>query len=75
VNKAAALAELCEELAVEPRDVVAFGDHLNDLPMLAWAGHAVAVANAHPDVIDVADEVAASNEEDGVAIVLERLMS
>jgi Cof subfamily protein (haloacid dehalogenase superfamily) len=73
VNKAAALAEVCEELAVEPRDVVAFGDHLNDLPMLAWAGHAVAVANAHPDVIDAADEIAASNEEDGVAIVLERL--
>ena len=73
VNKAAALAELCEELAVKPRDVVAFGDHLNDLPMLAWAGHAVAVANAHPDVIDAADEVTASNEEDGVAVVLERL--
>jgi len=73
VNKAAALAEVCEELAIEPRDVVAFGDHLNDVPMLAWAGHGVAVANAHPDVIDAADEVTASNEEDGVAIVLERL--
>jgi Cof subfamily protein (haloacid dehalogenase superfamily) len=73
VNKAAALAEVCEELAIEPRDVVAFGDHLNDLPMLAWAGHAVAVANAHPDVIDAADEVTAANDEDGVAIVLERL--
>ncbi len=73
VNKAAALAEVCEELAIEPRHVVAFGDHLNDVPMLAWAGHGVAVANAHPDVIDAADEVTASNEEDGVAIVLERL--
>jgi hydroxymethylpyrimidine pyrophosphatase-like HAD family hydrolase len=46
---------------------------LNDLPMLAWAGHGVAVANAHPDVIDAADEVTASNEDDGVAVVLERL--
>jgi Cof subfamily protein (haloacid dehalogenase superfamily) len=73
VNKAAALAEVCEELAIDPRDVVAFGDHLNDLPMLAWAGHAVAVANAHPDVIGASDEVTASNDEDGVAIVLERL--
>jgi len=72
-DKAAALAEVCEELAIEPRHVVAFGDHLNDVPMLAWAGHGVAVANAHPDVIDAADEVTASNEEDGVAIVLERL--
>jgi Cof subfamily protein (haloacid dehalogenase superfamily) len=75
VNKAAALAELCEELGIDAHDVVAFGDHLNDLPMLAWAGHAVAVANAHPDVIDIADEVTATNDEDGVALVLERLVA
>ena len=73
VNKAAALAEVCEGLAFEPQHVVAFGDHLNDLPMLAWAGHGIAVANAHPDVIDAADEMTASNEQDGVAVVLERL--
>jgi Cof subfamily protein (haloacid dehalogenase superfamily) len=73
VSKAAALAELCDELGLTAADVVAFGDFLNDLPMLAWAGHAVAVANAHPDVIDEADEVTASNDEDGVAQVLERL--
>jgi Cof subfamily protein (haloacid dehalogenase superfamily) len=73
VNKATALAEICEERGLEAADVVAFGDHLNDLPMLAWAGLGVAVANAHPDVIEAADEVTASNDEDGVALVLERL--
>jgi hydroxymethylpyrimidine pyrophosphatase-like HAD family hydrolase len=73
VNKAAALAELCDELGLQSADVIAFGDFLNDLPMLAWAGHSVAVANAHPDVVDEADEVTASNDEDGVAIVLERI--
>jgi Cof subfamily protein (haloacid dehalogenase superfamily) len=73
VNKAAALAELCDELGLQSSDVIAFGDFLNDLPMLAWAGRSVAVANAHPDVIDEADEVTASNDEDGVAIVLERI--
>jgi Cof subfamily protein (haloacid dehalogenase superfamily) len=73
IDKAAALAELCEELRIEAARVVAFGDHLNDLPILAWAGHAVAVANAHPDVVAAADEVTASNDEDGVALVLERL--
>jgi Cof subfamily protein (haloacid dehalogenase superfamily) len=73
VNKAAALAELCDERGVDAADVVAFGDFLNDLPMLAWAGRSVAVANAHPDVIAEADEVTASNDEDGVAVVLERL--
>ena len=54
--------------------MVAFGDMPNDLPMLAWAGRAVAVANAHPEVLAVADEVTASNDEDGVALVLERLV-
>ena len=73
VNKAAALAELCEERGIEQHDVIAFGDHLNDLPMLSWAGQAVAVANAHPEVIEIADEVTAANDEDGVALVLERL--
>jgi len=73
VNKAAALAELCHELGFDAAEVIAFGDFPNDLPMLAWAGRSVAVANAHPDVIDEADEVTASNDEDGVAMVLETL--
>jgi Cof subfamily protein (haloacid dehalogenase superfamily) len=73
VSKAAALAELCAELEVEPAAVVAFGDYPNDLPMLEWAGHGVAVANAHPDVLAAADEITASNADDGVALVLERL--
>ena len=73
VSKAAALAELCAELGVSPDEVVAFGDYPNDLPMLEWAGHAVAVANAHPNVLAAADEVTASNADDGVAVVLERL--
>jgi Cof subfamily protein (haloacid dehalogenase superfamily) len=73
VSKAAALAELCAELGIDPSEVIAFGDYPNDLPMLEWAGRAVAVANAHPEVLTVADEVTASNEDDGVALVLERL--
>jgi Cof subfamily protein (haloacid dehalogenase superfamily) len=72
VSKAAALAEVCAELAIEPAEVIAFGDYPNDVPMLEWAGHAVAVANAHPDVLAVAEEVTTSNAEDGVALVLER---
>jgi Cof subfamily protein (haloacid dehalogenase superfamily) len=75
VSKASALAELCDQRGVDERDVIAFGDMPNDLPMLAWAGYAVAVANAHPDVIAAADEVTASNDESGVARVLERLFS
>jgi hydroxymethylpyrimidine pyrophosphatase-like HAD family hydrolase len=42
--------------------------------MLTWAGRAVAVANAHPDVLAIADEVTASNDDDGVALVVERVL-
>jgi Cof subfamily protein (haloacid dehalogenase superfamily) len=75
VNKAAALAELCEELGVPATDVVAFGDHLNDMPMLSWSGRAIAVANAHAEVIAIAGEVTRTNDEDGVAVVLEQLVA
>jgi 5-amino-6-(5-phospho-D-ribitylamino)uracil phosphatase len=52
---------------------VAFGDGLNDVSMLRWAGRAVAVGpEAHPDVLAVADERIAAPEEGGVADWLER---
>jgi hydroxymethylpyrimidine pyrophosphatase-like HAD family hydrolase len=75
VSKAFALEELATERGIPPEAVVAFGDMPNDLPMLTWAGHGVAVANAHPDVLEVAHEVTASNDDDGVAIVLERILT
>ena len=73
VTKALALAGVCADLGVDQADVLAFGDMPNDVPMLAWAGRSVAVANAHPEALAAADEVTASNDEDGVALVLERL--
>jgi hydroxymethylpyrimidine pyrophosphatase-like HAD family hydrolase len=53
---------------------VAFGDMPNDLPMIVWAGTSFAVANAHPEVRAAADQVCPTNDEDGVAQVLERLL-
>jgi Cof subfamily protein (haloacid dehalogenase superfamily) len=73
VSKASTLARLCRERRIARHEVIAFGDMPNDLPMLRWAGHSVAVANAHPEVLAAADEVTASNDEAGVAVVLERL--
>src|SRR5262249_32238779 len=55
-------------------DVVAVGDTPNDVAMLSWAGRAYAVANAHPAVLAVADEVLPSNDEDGVAVLIRRLL-
>jgi HAD superfamily hydrolase (TIGR01484 family) len=74
VTKAVTLAELAADIGVAPGEAIAFGDMPNDLPMLAWAGHGVAVANAHPAVLAAADEVTASNDDDGVALVLERIL-
>jgi hypothetical protein len=74
VTKASAVAELCAELGIDASEVVAFGDMPNDVPMLEWAGRGVAVANAHPDALAAADEVTASNDDDGVALVLESLV-
>ncbi|MGN9907972.1 HAD family hydrolase [Phytohabitans sp. LJ34] len=73
VTKAAGLAWFCEQRGIEAAEVVAFGDMPNDVPMLTWAGRAVAVANAHPAVREIADDVTLSNDEDGVAVYLEKL--
>lgn len=73
VTKAAALESMAGRFGFDRSDVLAFGDMPNDLPMLAWAGTAVAVANAHPAVLAAAGRVTASNDEDGVAEWLERL--
>ena len=59
---------------VEASDVVAFGDMPNDIPMLEWAGTSYAVANAHESVLAIADHVAPSYDEEGVAQVMEELL-
>ncbi|MFF5159809.1 HAD family hydrolase [Streptomyces sp. NPDC000348] len=73
VTKATGLALAAEHLGLSPERTIAFGDMPNDIPMFDWAAHGVAMANAHPELKAVADEVTTSNEDDGVAVVLERL--
>jgi hypothetical protein len=76
VDKASGLAVVAAALGVDPADVLVFGDMPNDLPMFAWAGWGrVAVGNAHPSVRALADEVTGSNDEDGVAVWLDRLLA
>jgi hydroxymethylpyrimidine pyrophosphatase-like HAD family hydrolase len=55
--------------------VVAFGDAPNDLAMLQWAGRSVAMANAYPEVLALIGERTASNDEDGVAQAIVRLLA
>ena len=70
VTKASTLEALAAEMGVVAAEVVAFGDMPNDLPMLEWAGTSYAMANAHGSVRDLADHLAPSNDDDGVARVL-----
>ncbi len=74
ISKATTLERLCKGLAIDASMVLAFGDMPNDLPMLNWAGTGIAVANAHPQVLSAVSNVTASNDDDGVAQVLERLL-
>jgi Cof subfamily protein (haloacid dehalogenase superfamily) len=74
VSKASTLALCCAQRGISADEVVAFGDMPNDLEMLNWAGTSYAMANAHPDVLAATTDRTASNEQDGVAAVIERLL-
>lgn len=70
VDKGSGLLDFCAARGIDPARTIAFGDSENDLPMLRAAGIGVAMGNAQPDVLAVADRVTASNDEDGIAVAL-----
>jgi Cof subfamily protein (haloacid dehalogenase superfamily) len=74
VTKASTLELLCRQRGISSDEVLALGDMPNDLPMLTWAGTSYAMANAHPLVRAAATHAAPSNDDDGVAQVLESLL-
>ncbi|HET6151407.1 MAG TPA: Cof-type HAD-IIB family hydrolase [Marmoricola sp.] len=74
VTKASTLDLFCTERGIDPSEVVAFGDMPNDIAMLEWAGMSYAMANAHPSVREIATRTADSNDDDGVAVVLEEIL-
>ena len=74
VSEATALARFAAERGYTAAEVVAFGDNNNDVEMLAWAGHGVAMGNAVSAALAVADEVTSHHDADGVAEVIERLL-
>ena len=73
-TKGTALEKLADWLGVSREEVMACGDSYNDLEMLEFAGCSVAVANAYPEVRSKAKYITASNNEDGVAQALEKLV-
>ncbi|MCX5398207.1 HAD family hydrolase [Streptomyces sp. NBC_00102] len=75
LSKATGLSLAARRLGVKAADTIAFGDMPNDVPMFGWARHGVAMANAHDELKAVAHEITASNDDDGIAVVLEELLA
>ncbi|WP_150461276.1 HAD family hydrolase [Nesterenkonia ebinurensis] len=74
VNKAQALHRYAESLGIGAQESIAFGDMPNDVEMLQWAGTSWAVGSAHHMARSAADQVTESCDDDGVAVVLEKLL-
>lgn len=74
VHKAVTVERLLVDAGIDGDEVLAFGDMPNDIELLRWAGRGVAMGNASPAVRTVADEVTLTNDEDGVAVVVERVL-
>jgi hypothetical protein len=74
VDKWVGITQLCQRWGIDPRQTVAIGDDVNDLPMIRNAGLGAAVANAKPAVKSAARQVVASNEQCGVAELIEKLL-
>jgi Cof subfamily protein (haloacid dehalogenase superfamily) len=72
VSKASALQQVCDVLGVARADVLAIGDGRNDVEMLAWAGRGVAMGQAPPELLEVADAVTEHLDDDGAAAELAR---
>ncbi|MEP6851782.1 MAG: HAD family hydrolase [bacterium] len=75
ITKATGLAALADSHGIAQSEVAAVGDMPNDVAMLTWAARSFAVANAHPSAKAAADEVIGSNDDDAVAVLIERLLS
>lgn len=66
-GKVTAIRVLAKLSGTDIGDITAFGDDVNDIGMLQLCGSGIAVANAVPEVLDIADGITLSNDEDGVA--------
>ena len=70
-GKETGLSWLCSHLGIASTEVIAFGDGMNDLSMLKWAGKGIAMGQSVERVIGCADEVTLANSDDGVAVWIE----
>lgn len=75
VNKGHALEMIQKKLGITAKEMMAFGDYLNDVEMLSHVYYSYAMANAHPDLFQVARLKALSNDENGVIVAIREMLS
>ena len=74
VDKGTAIVKLADILGIKIEEVIAVGDSFNDLPMLKAAGTSVAVANAQPEIRKITDYIVSSNDEGGIAELINKFI-
>lgn len=65
---------LCDYYGVGMHEVIAIGDQMNDIDMIQKAGLGIAMANGHTRILEIADEITATNDENGVAEALQKFI-
>lgn len=74
INKWNGVQRIADYYGIPRQCIIAFGDEDNDLEMIQQAGQGIAMGNAIPSLKEIADSVTASNEEDGIALYLEKVL-
>jgi len=74
-QKGIAVSQLAKQLGIKADEVMTLGDNINDISMLKWAKYSVAMANAEPEVKDIAKFKTSSNRQNGVAEAISRVLS
>lgn len=74
-HKWSGIEYLCERFGIDPRRTAAIGDQINDISMIQNAGLGIAMGNAVPEIRELADVQTATNDECGVALAIDRLIS
>jgi len=73
-TKGQALTELADQLKIPILNTVAFGDGYNDKSMMEVAGFSIAMANAVDEIKAISDHVTTSNDDDGIAVAVEKML-
>lgn len=75
LNKAVGLERVANHYGISQENIIAFGDEDNDLEMIKFAGHGIAMGNGIQELKDIAREVTHSNEDNGIAYYLEKTLN